>query len=74
MSPIALYDRLVAGISHLEWLPQLVTRITIGWVFIESGWGKLHNLDRVIGYFQSLGIPAPAIQAPSAPAKPMNMS
>lgn len=66
MSPIAVYDRLVVGLSHLEFLPQLVARITVGYVFIESGWGKLHNLEKVTGYFQSLGIPAAAIQAPFA--------
>lgn len=66
MSPIALYDRGVAALTHLELVPLLATRLTIGWVFIESGWGKLHHLDKVTDYFQSLGIPAPAIQAPFA--------
>jgi len=66
MSPIAMYDRGVAALTHLELVPQLVTRVTIGWVFIESGWGKLHQLDKVTEYFQSLGIPAAAIQAPFA--------
>ena len=41
-----------------------MARFTIGVVFIESGWGKLHNLEKVIGYFQSLGIPAAQYQAP----------
>ena len=66
MSPIALYDRLAGGLAHLEFLPQLVARITLGYVFIESGWGKLHNLDKVTDYFQSLGIPAAHLQAPFA--------
>jgi putative oxidoreductase len=38
--------------------------VTIGVVFIESGWGKLHNLPKVIEYFQSLGVPAATYQAP----------
>ncbi len=42
----------------------LSLRLILGSIFISSGWGKLHNLDRVIGYFQSLGIPAASIQAP----------
>ena len=50
--------------NRLQWLPPTVARLTLGWVFFQSGWGKLHNLPRVIDYFASLGIPAPQIQAP----------
>ena len=59
--------RLVLRVSStLRWLPPTVTRLTLGWVFIESGWGKLHSLDKVIAYFSELGIPAPQFQAPLA--------
>jgi putative oxidoreductase len=50
--------------SKLNWLPALISRITIGFIFIQSGWGKLHHLDKVVQFFTSLGIPAPQIQAP----------
>jgi len=50
--------------SKLSWLPGLLSRIAIGVVFIQSGWGKLHHLDKVIQFFTSLGIPAPQLQAP----------
>lgn len=52
----------------MEWLPLLLARLTLGWIFVESGWGKLHNLPKVIEFFASLGIPAPGIQAPFAAA------
>ncbi|HZN92096.1 MAG TPA: DoxX family protein [Myxococcales bacterium] len=48
---------------HLEWLPPLLARVTLGVVFAQSGWGKLHNLERVAGFFAELGIPAPELQA-----------
>ena len=48
----------------LGWLPQSLARLVVGWVFLWSGWGKLHNLDGVIQFFASLGIPAPELQAP----------
>ena len=48
----------------LEFLPPLITRLVIGWVFIESGWGKLTHLDKVIEFFGSLGIPFASVQAP----------
>ncbi len=44
-------------------VPPLLARLTIGVVFAESGWGKVHHLDTVAEYFKELGIPAPAIQA-----------
>lgn len=50
--------------AKFSWLPPLLARVTLGFVFIESGWGKLHNLDRVAAFFTELGIPAANIQAP----------
>lgn len=49
--------------DRLRWLPPTVARITLGWIFLQSGWGKLHNIQKVIDFFASLGIPAPEIQA-----------
>jgi putative oxidoreductase len=37
----------------------LFVRLYWGWQFIEDGWGKLHNLPKVIEYFGTLGLPAP---------------
>ena len=50
--------------SHFLWAGPLVARITVGYVFMLTGWGKLQNLDRVPEYFTSLGIPAPHILTP----------
>jgi putative oxidoreductase len=54
--------------SRLEWLPPTVARFTLGWVFLLSGWGKLHNLPKIVDFFRELGIPAPELQAPFASA------
>jgi putative oxidoreductase len=37
----------------------LAVRLYWGWQFMQTGWGKLHNLSHVAGLFASLGIPAP---------------
>jgi len=59
--------RLVHAVSSkLRWLPPTVARLTIGWVFLQSGWGKLNNLPKVVAFFTELGIPAPQFQAPLA--------
>jgi len=61
-----LEPMLLAVTSRLRWLPPALARLTLGGVFLLSGWGKLHHLDDVIEFFGSLGIPAPQIQAPFA--------
>ncbi len=66
---ISRFRRFILRVAaSLRWLPPLVARLTLGWVFVESGWGKLHNLEKVVGFFTELGIPAPQIQAPLAAA------
>jgi putative oxidoreductase len=41
----------------------LLVRLYWGWQFTQTGWGKLHNIQHVIGFFTSLNIPAPALNA-----------
>src|SRR5271170_6189247 len=43
--------------KHLMWLAPLFARITVGWVFLLSGWGKLNNLPQVTENFIGWGIP-----------------
>lgn len=38
----------------------LFVRLYWGWQLIESGWGKLHHLDKVTEFFTSLALPMPA--------------
>ena len=61
--------RLVLEITgSLAWLPPTLTRLTVGWVFLWTGWGKLHDLDAIVAFFAELGIPYPELQAPFASA------
>lgn len=45
-------------------MSELLTRIVIGGVFIQSGWAKWHDLGKVTAFFESLGIPLAHLQAP----------
>jgi putative oxidoreductase len=58
-----LYGLLTTVASSLQSPLLLLIRIFWGWQFAESGWGKLHRLDKVTEFFTTLGIPAPAINA-----------
>ena len=67
MTGLAKLRRLIHSVAdRLKWLPPTVARLTLGWIFLQSGWGKLHNIQKVTDFFASLGIPAPQIQAPFA--------
>ena len=61
---LAVRPYVLLASSALSWLPLAAARLALGWVFVQSGWGKLHDLPRVVDYFASLGIPAPHLQAP----------
>jgi len=50
--------------QYLTWLAPLFARIVTGWVFLWSGWGKLHNLPQITENFISWGIPFPQILTP----------
>jgi len=56
-------DRLLGLARKSEWLPLLLVRASLAAVFIPSGWGKLHDLGKVTGFFTELGIPAPHFNA-----------
>ena len=61
---IAAVANLAARIGNsLRWLGPTLGRIAVGLVFVQSGWGKLHDLGSVTEYFASLGLPNPAFQA-----------
>jgi putative oxidoreductase len=49
---------------HLGWLAPLFARITVGWVFLWSGWGKLNSLPQITENFVGWGIPFPHILTP----------
>ncbi len=58
------YGKFTSCLAKLDWLAPLVSRVTVGWIFVQAGWGKWQDMPRVVEFFTSLGIPAPGIQAP----------
>jgi putative oxidoreductase len=49
--------------AKLGFLGPTLARLTVGLVFIGTGWGKLHSLGDVTDFFASLHIPAPGFNA-----------
>jgi putative oxidoreductase len=60
---IVMRDLISAIVSRLKWLPPLAARLTLGVVFIETGWGKLHDLAGTAENFADWHIPFPHFNA-----------
>ena len=49
--------------KKLDSMALLIARLTVGVLFVSTGWGKVHNLAKVTAFFAELHIPAPAFNA-----------
>ncbi len=57
-------NQLVGGLGdYLQSLVLLVIRLYWGWNFFIFGKGKLMNLEKTAGYFATLNLPMPHLQA-----------
>ena len=57
------YRLLIRAASGLQSPFLLAIRLYWGWQFLQTGWGKLSAIHKVVGFFTDLGIPAPALNA-----------
>jgi putative oxidoreductase len=56
-------EQVLDWIDQQEWFAQLLVRLFVGYFFMETGWGKLHNLDGFAQRFAGWGIPYPYFNA-----------
>ena len=61
---LGLYRRAASALLSLQFLMLLAVRLYWGFQFAQTGWGKLHNLAKITGFFASLNIPFPGFTAP----------
>ena len=57
------YRLLIRAGSSLQSPFLLAVRLYWGWQFMQTGWGKLTDIGKVVQFFTDLGIPAPALNA-----------
>ena len=55
------YDWSLAVARLFSWAAPLAVRITVGVVFMGTGWTKLTHLPQITKNFTAMGIPAPEI-------------
>jgi putative oxidoreductase len=65
ISSLALtgYSLLNFAATGLQSVFLLIIRLYWGWQFFQTGMGKLSHIDKITGFFQSLGIPFPMLNA-----------
>jgi putative oxidoreductase len=56
-------DKAVELLTKLKGVALLLGRLSVGLVFLSTGWGKVHNVEKVTEFFTSLHIPAPGLNA-----------
>jgi putative oxidoreductase len=61
---IILYRRVAKALNLLQSPMLLAIRLYWGFQLAQTGWGKLHNLPKIVAFFASLNIPFPGINAP----------
>ena len=60
---IHIYRGVAEKLSSLQSPFLLAVRLYWGWQFAQTGWGKMHNIAKITGFFTSLNIPFPAFNA-----------
>ena len=58
-----LYGMMIGVGDSLQSPFLLLVRLYWGWQFATTGWGKVTNIEKVVGFFTDLGIPAPSLNA-----------
>jgi putative oxidoreductase len=59
----ALRARVLEALAKLDSGALLLGRLAVGLLFVSTGWGKVHDIPKVVAFFESLGIPAPGFHA-----------
>jgi putative oxidoreductase len=60
---IHIYQGISGKLSYLQSPFLLAVRLYWGWQFAHTGWGKMHHIAKITGFFMSLNIPFPAANA-----------
>ena len=63
MPIVAVRNLMRSVVARVQWLPPLAARLLLAVVFIQSGWGKLHNLNATTENFAGWHIPFPHFNA-----------
>lgn len=60
---IDIYGHYERALNSLHSVLLLILRLVWGGMFMQTGWGKWHDIPKVVGFFTDLGIPFPLLNA-----------
>ncbi len=60
---VALRHRALGLVAKGQPLALLIGRLAVGVLFVGTGWGKVHDIPKVVGFFIELKIPLPGLNA-----------
>jgi putative oxidoreductase len=60
---LSMGEQALALAKKTDSVVLLVARLTVGVLFVSTGWGKVNNLAKVTEFFTELGIPMPGFNA-----------
>ncbi len=58
-----LGEKALGVARKLDWVALLIARLTVGVLFVSTGWGKVHSIEKVTEFFVELKIPMPGLNA-----------
>jgi putative oxidoreductase len=59
----AIKARALTALDGAKPVALFLGRLSVGLLFLSTGWGKVHDIPKVTHFFESLGIPAPGFHA-----------
>src|SRR5262252_2933481 len=60
---LRLWHFVLRARERAQFVGPLLARVTLGVLFMSTGWGKVHSIPKVTEFFTELGIPAPGFNA-----------
>ncbi|CAN5559666.1 hypothetical protein BH09VER1_BH09VER1_38640 [soil metagenome] len=60
---VLFYEKYASLLDNLKTPFLLAVRLVWGWQFAVTGWGKWHDIPKVVGFFTNIGIPLPTLNA-----------
>mgnify|MGYP000240227636 CR=1 FL=1 len=56
-------EQAIRFLGFVDFVPGALTRLLVGFAFLDSGRGKLEGMENTVNFFTDLGIPFPELNA-----------
>jgi len=60
---VSIHQHYAKALDRAQGVFLLAIRLTWGFLFVQTGWGKWHDIPKVVDFFTGIGIPFPQLNA-----------